>query len=243
MPEGFQEWWLAPPDVPPREFAEKLKELRYLNNLKPVIQPTKALLQKQLADFQLHRKFLKTWNKEMTEDEGKEIQEIIELANKKLMAITLREIPGKAFDVSMSIVAGMKEVKESDFIDVCAQTLYWNIFRVSPWAGMGELSSMSCWNTAFQCLLYECTATGASNQKNKISLFTQEANDRAWYAIKGSDDLVQLYDFANGYELDTTFCIYYMSELLKAVYYGQKDYTVAIKNLKPFKQKRSYIQK
>jgi len=229
VPEGFFEPWLIKTDAwpDPQEYVKATEKKRKSNNLKPQSAISRALLQKQFADHQDYHRFIQQWCHTISENENDCILDLLADVKRMLTRFALRELPGKASDVAIAIAAGMKEIEQPDFVKIAAQSLYWHIYRVSSFCGSDLCSSVSAWATAHQRIAYECTATGAQHQKNKISSFSLMAADRFWIAVYGSKEMISLHDFAKKHDLDTRLCIWQIAKLLEGSYANLPKQTLA----------------
>lgn len=219
IPEDFQEHWLKQNrEESLRQYCHRVIEDRLENNIKPYIANSRALLAMRLSSLKEYSKFLGTWTSELSDDEKWIVEDMLGEIERILNHAAFREIPRKAVDIVTAVVAGLKEIREEDFLDISAQCVYWQVYRLSKYCVLGERTPLTAWATSFQRISFEATATGSSNQKNRISKYSLEACDRTWKQIMGTRLLVDLHKIAKDNGLDTRVCIWQISNMMGAAY-------------------------
>lgn len=216
-PAKWIEYWLYPTESVSSEVSALNKE-RVKNNMAKSIPISRALLAYQISQLKEFKNFLKKFPIHLSDDEMETIEIKIKELDSIMKSLAFREAARQAGDLATALVAGMRRICNEDFVDLAAQSLFWFLYRLSPYASNGETSPIASWSSCYNRIAYEATATGPANQKNKIVSWSLEQCDKFWKNAHGSPEMAAIHQMALDNGLDVTECIWSIANLAKSAY-------------------------
>jgi hypothetical protein len=214
---AWVEYWLHPVTNVNKEVLEISKE-RIKNNLAKNITISRAMLAFQVAQIRDFRVFLRRFPIHLPEEEMKEIDLQIKAIEKRIAAMAYKEVARQSGDLAIAMVAGMRKFCNEDFVDLAAQSLFYYLYRLSPYSSNGSVNPLAPWSSAFTRISFEATSTGPSNQKNKIVSWSLEQCDKFWKNAHGCKEIVYIHEQATEHGLDITDCIWSIANLCKQAF-------------------------
>jgi hypothetical protein len=217
-PQGkWVEYWLYPTEDVTKDCAELDKE-RHKNNMAKSIPLSRSILAYQVSQLKAFQTFLKRFPVELTQEEMESINDDISKLDKRMKGIAYREAARQAGDLACALCAGMRRICNEDFVDLSAQSLFWFLFRLSPYASNGGTSPIVAWASCYNRIAFEATSTGPAQQKNKIVGWSLDQCDRFWKNSHGTPEVLEIQRMAEEGGLDVTECLWSIANLCKTAY-------------------------
>jgi hypothetical protein len=214
---AWVEYWLCPVTNVNKEVAEITKE-RQKNNISKAITISRAMLAYQVSQLRDFKVFLKKFPIQLPDEDMRDIDDQLKAIEKKMNGMAYKEAARQSGDLAVALVAGMRRFCNEDFVDLSAQSLFWFLYRLSPYAGNGEVNPMAAWSSSFNRIAYEATSTGPCNQKNKIVNWSLEQCDKFWKNAHGCKEIKHIQELAIENNLDVTDCIWSTANLCKLAF-------------------------
>ena len=172
-PAKWVEYWLYKSTDVSKDVIELNKD-RQKHNIAENVKVSRALLAYQVSKLKQFKTFLKKFPLKYTEKEMNKCYEKLNEIEKTLNMLAYREAARQGADLAIALVAGMRKLSTEDFVDLAAQSCFWHLYRLSPYAGSGDCCPLTSWASSFARIAFEATCTGPSNQKNKIVAYSLE---------------------------------------------------------------------